>query len=137
MNEQTHDRCTLARGVKGYYDVYMNRITNALTLFSLLLCLLICAIPRPVHAENNFGTTVLACFHPDATFTSATYARGRGHHTWSGWIKFREGRAEGAMSFVMDMKTRNGDTFFRVVPVMDGGMTQAASSCYLREWQRY
>lgn len=111
----------------------MNRIT--LVLFAL--CLLICVTPRPAHAENTFGPTVLACFHPDAKFTSMTYARGRGHHTWTGWIKFHEGRMDASMSFVMDMKTRNGDTFFRILPVMDGGPSEAASGCYLREWQRY
>jgi hypothetical protein len=89
--------------------------------------------------EESFGSTVLGCYHPGATFSSATYTRGRDRHAWTGWIKFREGRHEGyAMSFQMDMKTtRSGETFYRVLPVMDDGMEPAASGCYLREWQRY
>jgi len=96
------------------------------------------ALPAAHAGEESFGSTVLGCYHPGATLTSVTYARGRDRHAWTGWIKFREGRREGfAMSFQMDMKTTRGETFYRVLPVTDDGTMPAASGCYLREWQRY
>jgi len=117
----------------------MNRI--AFLVFLVPLTLVPVAMPREAQAaatETPFGVTVLRCFHPEATFTSAIYAHGRDHHTWTGYITFREGHRDGAtMSFVMDMKTRNGDSFFRVLPLMDDGYSAPASTCYLREWQRY
>lgn len=94
---------------------------------------------RAEEGSSSFGNTVLGCYHPGATFTSATYMRGHDRHAWTGWIKFREDHHEGfAMSFQMDMKTtRSGETFYRVLPVTDDGTMPAASGCYLREWQRY
>lgn len=115
----------------------MNRFA-VLVLFPLLLAPT--TTSRTAHAAgaDSFGVTVLGCFHPDAKFTSASYARGRNTHAWTGWITFRDGRREGAaMSFVMDMKTRNGDTFFRVLPLMDDASSAPAPGCYLREWQQY
>lgn len=86
---------------------------------------------------DGFATSVIDCFHPGAQFTTATYARGRGRHAWSGWIGFREGHshAEAVMSFVMDTKTQNGDSVYRITPITDDGSQPPAPGCYLREWQ--
>jgi hypothetical protein len=107
-------------------------------LVSLLLAMGIALLPVRVHADeaDGFGPRLLKCFHPDAKFSSMTYAHGRGHHAWTGWIKFRDGRMDAAMSFVMDVKTRDGGTLVRITPVTDNASSAPDSSCYLREWQQ-
>jgi hypothetical protein len=122
-----------------------NRIgKKALVLGSLLFAmgLGIGAIVKPAHAagEGTFGGNIVDCFHPDAKFTSVTYAKGHGRHAWMGWIRFHEGRASGdaVMSFTMDMKTaQNGESFYRVTPLTDDGFLAPAPGCYMRDWQRY
>jgi hypothetical protein len=107
-------------------------------LVSFLLTVGIALLPARVHADeaDGFGPHLLKCFHPDAKFSSMTYAHGRGHHAWKGWIKFQDGRTDAAMSFVMDVKTRDGATEIRITPVTDDALTAPESGCYLREWQR-
>ncbi len=107
-------------------------------LVSFLLAAAVVALPASVHADDaeGFGPRLLQCFHPDAKFSSMTYARGRGHHAWTGWIKFQDGRTSAAMNFVMDVKNQDGGLVVRITPLTDSALSAPEASCYLREWQR-
>ena len=106
----------------------------------LVLCLvaagMIVAIPARADDAEGFGPRLLKCFHPDAKFDSMTVARGRGHHAWTGWIKFQDHRTAAAMNFVMDTKNQDGGIVVRITPLTDSALSAPETSCYLREWQR-
>jgi hypothetical protein len=98
------------------------------------------AISSPAQAEDPFAAGVLKCFHPEARLIQMSFASDRteasGREVRKGWLKFRDGRSEAAMSFAFESRTQDKDIFVRITPLTDSDITASEPNCYLRDWQR-
>lgn len=91
---------------------------------------------------DDFGFSVLKCFHPTATYVGSTlgqtYTDPDGRTAANGHIDFRGGFTGAAysMDFVMHTKTDAGDKFIRITPGRDTAPTTPNPNCSLRNWSR-